>query len=371
MWMNHNCRVASWCVGLSLAVSLSTVSVLAESKDSGSEARSLMLAHGMRGADIEEILNPARPSDAKFDDVATELMRNHGLREGEIAEIIKLRSAAIKPQTSDANPPALPDTLVQYVRRAKKVGLPEKTVLQEATHDGWTAEAASEAIAYVRNEPVDEAESASHTPPSTVTPVPVEADRQARPAPTTSARVSETASDAEARTKALAANQNLPYDYHIGAGDTLQISVWKEPETSSPSLIVRPDGKISMPLLKEVQVAGLTPTEAEKLIAFRLSKVITDPDVTVVVTGTHSQKVYAIGAIRKEGPIAYTYQMSIMQAISEAGGLTDYAKRKKIYVLRTENGSERKLPFDYDSALKGEDTKLNIQLVPGDTLVVP
>jgi len=327
-----------------------------------------MLAHGMRGADVDEILNPSRSADPKFDEIAAGLMRNHGLKEGEITEILKQRSIAIEPQTSPTN---LPDSLVQYVRKAKKIGLPEHQVLQEATHDGWTAAAATQAISYVWAQPADEAESVGHTPASTPAPVPVAADQQVHAAPTTSAPVSETAGDAEALTKALATNQNLPYDYRIGAGDTLQISVWKEPETSSPSLIVRPDGKISMPLLKEVQVAGLTPTEAEKLIAFRLSKVITDPDVTVVVTGTHSQKVYAIGAIKKEGPIAYTYQMSIMQAISEAGGLTDYAKRKKIYVLRTENGQERKLPFDYDSALKGEDRKLNIQLLPGDTLVVP
>ena len=155
-----------------------------------------------------------------------------------------------------------------------------------------------------------------------------------------------------------------------GAGDVLQISVWKEPEASS-SVIVRPDGKISMALLKEVQVAGLTPTQVEKLITAGLSKTIADPDVTVIVSGINSKKIYAIGGVKKEGPIAYTYRMSVMQAISEAGGLTDYAKRKKIYVLRNENGTQRKLSFDYDAALKGERMELNIPLLPGDTLVVP
>ena len=78
-----------------------------------------------------------------------------------------------------------------------------------------------------------------------------------------------------------------------------------------------------------------------------------------------------IGAVKKEGPIPYTYRMTIMQAISEAGGLTDYAKRKKIYVLRTENGKEFRLPFDYDAVLRGEHMELNIPLLPNDTLVVP
>ena len=163
----------------------------------------------------------------------------------------------------------------------------------------------------------------------------------------------------------------MPYDYKIGAGDVLQISVWREPEASISGVVVRPDGKISVPLLKEIEVAGLTPADVEKMLTERLIKVIQEPDVTVIVAGIHSQKIYAVGAVNKVGPIPYTYQMSVMQAISEAGGLTEYAKRSKIYVLRNENGTQRKLPFDYDGLLKGEHLELNILLLPGDTLVVP
>jgi polysaccharide export outer membrane protein len=163
----------------------------------------------------------------------------------------------------------------------------------------------------------------------------------------------------------------VPDDYLIGAGDLLQVSVWKEPDASVPSAVVRPDGKISMPLLKEVSVAGLTPTQTEKLIASELARFINGADVTVVVAQINSKKIYAIGAVKKEGPIPYTYRMSVMQAISEAGGLTDYAKRKKIYVLRNEGGRQYKLAFDYDAVLKGERMELNIPLSPGDTLVVP
>jgi polysaccharide export outer membrane protein len=160
-------------------------------------------------------------------------------------------------------------------------------------------------------------------------------------------------------------------DYHIGAGDVLQISVWKEPDASVPSAVVRPDGKIAMPLLKDVPVVGLTPTETEKLIAERLAKYIPDANVTVVVSGINSKKIYILGAVKKEGPIAYTYPMTIMQALSEAGGITDYAKRKKIYVLRTENGKKLQLPFDYDAVLRGDRMELNVPLLPNDTLVVP
>ena len=126
-----------------------------------------------------------------------------------------------------------------------------------------------------------------------------------------------------------------------------------------------------MPLLKEVEVVGLTPREAEKIITSRLSKYIPAADVTVVVSGINSKKIYIVGAVKKEGPIPYTYRMTVLQALSEAGGLNDYAKRKKIYVLRTENGKEYKLPFDYDAVLKGERMELNIPLLPNDTVVVP
>ncbi len=150
----------------------------------------------------------------------------------------------------------------------------------------------------------------------------------------------------------------------------LQISVWKEPEASA-NVVVRPDGMISTPLIKEIQVAGLTPIQAENLITEKLVKVIQEPDVTVIVTGMVSKKIYAIGAVKKEGTIPYTYSMTVIQAIAEAGGLTDYAKRRRIYVLRNEKGKESRFPFDYDAVLKGNHMELNILMLPGDTLVVP
>jgi polysaccharide export outer membrane protein len=159
--------------------------------------------------------------------------------------------------------------------------------------------------------------------------------------------------------------------YRIGCGDTLQIMVWKEPDASVPSAIVRPDGKIAIPLLKEVAVVNLTPPEAEQVIAAGLRKYIQDADVTVVVASISSRKAYIVGAVRKEGPIPLPYPMSVLQAISEAGGLTDYAKRKKIYVLRTSNGSAQRIPFNYEAVIRGEQVDRNVLLQPNDTIVVP
>ena len=169
----------------------------------------------------------------------------------------------------------------------------------------------------------------------------------------------------------VAKTRGVPDDYKIGAGDVLQIAVWKEPEASVPSVVVRPDGRISMPLLKEVAVAGMTPREAEKEITDKLTDLIHAADVTVIVTTITSKKVYIVGAAKKEGPLAYTYRMTVMQAISEAGGLTDYAKKKKIYVLHTDNGKEYRLPFNYDEVIRGEKMEQNIQLSPGDTVLIP
>jgi polysaccharide export outer membrane protein len=166
--------------------------------------------------------------------------------------------------------------------------------------------------------------------------------------------------------------REVPDDnYQIGAGDTLQISVWKEPDVSVPSIVVRPDGMITVPLIKEVEVGGLTPRQVEKVIVERLAQFLNDANVTVVVTASNSKKVYVIGAVRKEGPLPYTYRMTVMQALTEAGGLTEYAKRKKIYILRTESGKDYRLDFNYDEVVKGERMEQNIPLLPGDTLVIP
>jgi polysaccharide export outer membrane protein len=159
--------------------------------------------------------------------------------------------------------------------------------------------------------------------------------------------------------------------YRIGAGDVLQIIVWKEPDASVPDVVVRADGRISLPLVKELDVAGLTPLELEALLTARIGKLIADPDVTVIAKEINSRKVYMVGAVKKEGPLPLIGPMTVMQAINEAGGLTEYAKRKKIYILREEGGKQTKIPFNYQAVIKGEHMEQNIRLLPGDSVVVP
>jgi polysaccharide biosynthesis/export protein len=166
-------------------------------------------------------------------------------------------------------------------------------------------------------------------------------------------------------------NPTTPAGYRIGAGDVLQISVWNEPGASVAAVVVRPDGKVTVPLVKETDVLGMTPAELEKVLADKLAQFIHGADVTVVVKEIHSKKVYLVGAVNKVGPVALLSQMTVLQALAEAGGLTDYAKRRKIYVLRNENGKQLKLPFNYDVVVKGEHIDQNVVLRPDDTIVVP
>jgi len=270
--------------------------------------------------------------------------------------------SAIHTNLAFAEEETAPKDLVKYVRDAKKAGRVDRQAQQKAISAGWPAAAVTDAIAEVYGTSTQLA--ADSRKSIAIQPT----DGQA----TTSAQDGPAPADGERSAKTHpTVSSGVPYDYKIGAGDVLDVSVWREPEASIRSAVVRPDGKISLPLLKDVQVAGLTPTDVEKFVTERLVKVIQEPDVTVIVTGTNSQRIYAVGAVKKEGPIPFTYQMSVMQAISEAGGITEYAKRSKIYILRNENGTQRKLPFDYDGLLKGEHIELNIPLLPGDTLVIP
>jgi len=158
--------------------------------------------------------------------------------------------------------------------------------------------------------------------------------------------------------------------YVIGPDDMLQISVWKEPELSG-AVPVRPDGKISIPLVDDVQAAGLTAVELSAQITEKLKKFVTGPHVTVIVTAINSRRVYVLGEVVRPGGFALLPDMNILQAISDAGGLTQFAHGKKVYVLRTEGGKQVKYPFNYSKVLKGENPEQNIVLKPGDTIVVP
>ena len=160
-----------------------------------------------------------------------------------------------------------------------------------------------------------------------------------------------------------------PENYVIGADDSLQVTVWKEP-TLSGTIPVRPDGMISLVLVGDLPAAGRTPMQLGDDITARLKKYIQDPVVTVVVLAVNSQRIFMVGEVGHVGPIMLTPGMTPLQAIAAAGGLTTFANSKHIYILRGEAGKQQKIPFNYKMALKG-DNKQNVSLVPGDTVVVP
>jgi polysaccharide export outer membrane protein len=159
-------------------------------------------------------------------------------------------------------------------------------------------------------------------------------------------------------------------DYVIGADDVLDVSVWKEQDLTR-SVQVRPDGKISMPLIGDVQAAGMTSGQLAKSISDRLKKFLTAPQVTVILTQINSQKVYVIGEVTKPGSYPVLPGMTILQAISTAGGLTQFANSKKIFLMRNEDHTQAKYPFNYKEVLDGRKAEENLQVKAGDTIVVP
>jgi polysaccharide biosynthesis/export protein len=159
-------------------------------------------------------------------------------------------------------------------------------------------------------------------------------------------------------------------NYLIGAQDILDISVWHEPDLTRV-VPVRPDGKISLPLLNDVQAAGLTPTKLSEEITTGLKKFVTDPQVTVIVSAINSQRVYILGEVTRAGAYPLLPGMTVLQGLSSSGGFTAFAKVKNIYVLRTEGDKSTKLPFNYKDVIAGRHSEQNIVLKAGDTIVVP
>ena len=157
--------------------------------------------------------------------------------------------------------------------------------------------------------------------------------------------------------------------YLIGAEDTLHVSVWKEPDLTA-TLPVRSDGKISLPLLNDVQAAGLTPMQLAASLTEKLKKYLDDPRVAVVVTQMNSQRFFATGEVQHTGAMPLLPNMTVLQGLATSG-LTQFANTKKIYVLRSVNGVQQKLSVNYEHLIKGQEMGQNIVLKPGDTIVVP
>jgi polysaccharide biosynthesis/export protein len=158
--------------------------------------------------------------------------------------------------------------------------------------------------------------------------------------------------------------------YVIGGQDVLDISVWKEAELTRV-VPVRPDGKISLPLLNDVQAAGLTPTQLAAQITESLRKFVTNPQVTVIVTAINSQRIYILGEVNRAGAYPLLPNMTVLQGLSSAGGFTLFANLKKIYMFRMENGKQVKYPFNYKDVINGKAPEENVVLKAGDTIVVP
>jgi polysaccharide biosynthesis/export protein len=162
----------------------------------------------------------------------------------------------------------------------------------------------------------------------------------------------------------------LPPGYVIGADDILSITFWKETEMSK-DVVVRPDGKISLPLLNDVQAAGLTPDELREQLSKLAEKHIKEPNASVVVKEIHSRKVFITGNVMKPGTYPLTTEMNVLQLIALAGGLQEWADAKNIVVMRVDKGKQTSHKFNYKDVVKQKNLEQNISLKSGDTVVVP
>ena len=165
--------------------------------------------------------------------------------------------------------------------------------------------------------------------------------------------------------------QKADDSYVIGPADLLSINVWKETEISR-SIPVRSDGRISLPLIGEVQAAGRTPRQLQEELAKKLTSFISEPDVTVIVQEIHSQKFNVLGQVGHPGTFPLADSTTVLDAIALAGGFRDFAKQKSIYILRQNpDGTQERLPFNYKDVVKGKHLEQNVKLLARDTVVVP
>jgi len=169
---------------------------------------------------------------------------------------------------------------------------------------------------------------------------------------------------------ATAAGVSLPSGYVIGPEDQLSIVYWREKDLSA-DVVVRPDGLISLPLLNDVNASGLTPEQLRVSITQGASKFVEEPTVSVVVKAINSRKVFITGQVAKPGPFPLGGPMTVLQLIAQAGGVAEYANKSEIVVIRNENGKQSTFSFNYDQVIKRKNLSQNIELKPGDTVIVP
>ena len=170
--------------------------------------------------------------------------------------------------------------------------------------------------------------------------------------------------------RAAAQEQNEKEAYRIDIGDVLEINVWKEEELTR-QVFVRLDGRISLPLVGDVTAAGMTPMELSKAIAVKLSEIMEEPSVSVLLTESNSRVYYMVGNINEPGPYPISTPINLLQAIAKAGGLGEWAEKDEIIIVRRSSGKDEMLSFDYDKFIKGKDLAQNIMIQYGDTVIVP
>jgi polysaccharide export outer membrane protein len=178
------------------------------------------------------------------------------------------------------------------------------------------------------------------------------------------------APQAPPQASANAAASTLPPDFVIGPDDVLDVRFWKDQDMSG-EVVVRPDGRISLPLLNDVQAAGLTPDQLRTRLIEEARRYVETPNATVIVKTINSRKVYITGQVATPGPYPLTSRVTVVQLIAMAGGLREYAEGKKIVIMRSEGGRVVPLRFDYTKLAEGRNVSQNIELRPGDTVIVP
>jgi polysaccharide export outer membrane protein len=185
----------------------------------------------------------------------------------------------------------------------------------------------------------------------------------------TYAQVSQTGASSQKSAGSTAAPLVLPKGYVIGPEDVLSIIVWREKDMSA-DVVVRPDGKISLPLLNDVQAAGYTPEQLAEIVEKAAAKFVTDSDATVIVKAINSRKVFVLSEVGKPGTVPLTSEMNVLQLIASVGGFLEYANKDNVTILRTEGGRERRFRFNYNEVVEGKNLQQNIMLQPGDTVLI-
>ena len=207
-------------------------------------------------------------------------------------------------------------------------------------------------------------------PPPATAPAPARGDTPA-PAPAPTAAPAAAGTTAKATAPVVPAGVATPPGYVIGPEDVLTVIVWRENDMSVDATTVRPDGMITVPVINDVAAAGLTPQQLRERITEVAAKYVTDPNITVVVKAINSRNVYITGQVLKPGRYPLAAASTVLQLIATAGGLAEYANGESIRIVRIENGRTSSLRFNYQDVAQGKQLEQNIELKPGDTIVVP